>query len=189
MKFFKKIKFILACRKTIIFLPLPIFSYWEFSSFISSINKHNTNVLSLLHGLVFLGAFIAIFIYNSNSDEYRELIRQAKSIGDLDSVGKTIDSLKKVPVKGGVLKFNESIIFYSDTVHTRIIVPSKITKISMHSHFYKCMRYNVNIQYWYKNSLSIESFSAETARALCEAMKVTAAPHLLKSDASDEDED
>ena len=190
MSFFKKLKFKLACRKTAIFFPLLVFSFLEFTTFTSSLsNKPTPSVLALLISLALLGAFIAIFVHNSDSDEYREAIRQAKIIGDLDSVGKMIDSLKKVPVKDGVLKFNDKLIFYSNTYGTRIIVASKITKIFMNTSFYRCKHYNVCIRYRIQNAVTIEMFSAETARALCEALKTTTAPHLLANDTFDEDED
>ena len=189
MSFFKKLKFKLALSKSIIFFPILVFSYLEFATFISSLsNKPTPSVLALLISLALLGVFIAIFVYNSNSDEYREVIRQAKSIGDLDSVGKTIESLKKVPIKDGVLKFNKDLIFYSNVMGTKIIVPSKITKIFMGTSFYKCTHYNVYIFYRIQNAVTIESFSAETARALCERLKITVAPHLLTDDTSDEDD-
>ena len=188
MIFYKKTRLLITFRKTWFFISLLLCGLFEFMLFILSIGNGSTPKYTLiLQGLVFLGLYAAIFAYNLNSNEYRELIRQAKCIGDLDYVGNTIENLKKIPVKRGVLKFNEKLIFYSDSENTKIILPSKITEITASSYFDRRMIHNVYISYSYENFISIESFTKEASGALCEELKRTVAPHLLSNETSDID--
>ena len=187
MKFFTKMRIKTAIDKTMpIGLFFPLMSVCMLSIFISSVSDGAPMLSGLLTALVCLGIYAVILVCLRNNNEYRELIRQAELIGDLDAVGKTIEGLRRIPTKGGVLKANESLIFYTDSICTRIIVPSKITSISESSHFFKCMRYHVNISYLYENHICIEMRSKESAIKLCEELKKTVAPHLSLRSALDD---
>ena len=182
MEFFKRIKLKIAFNKTLPFcLILPSLSFLMLFIFIISLgNGAPLDFKLLLYSVLFLAACVVLIALRMNNNEYKELVRQAKIIGDLETVGNMIENLKSTPVKGGKLKFNESLIFYSDSLSTKLIIPSKITTVYAESHFYKCVHYGVGINYMYENHINIETRSMEEAEELCLMIKKTVAPHLLK---------
>ena len=182
MKFFKRIRLKIAFNKTLPFgFILPALSFLMFFFFMNSLgNGTPLDFKLLLYSVLFLAAWVVLIILRMNNNEYKELVRQAETIGDLETVGNMIENLKSTPVKGGKLKFNESLIFYSDSLSTKLIIPSKITTVYAESHFYKCVHYGVGINYMYENHINIETRSMEEAEELCLLIKKTVAPHLLK---------
>lgn len=181
MNFFKKQRVKIAFRKmspltfSTLFLSCAFFIF-----FILSITTGNIEFPFLLYSLVFLAACAFFTICRLNNDEYRELIRQAKLIGDLETVGETIENLKRIPTKDGILKANESLIFHSGILSVKIIIPSKITEILVSSYYHRgAVRYSVVVRYLTENSISISTFSEESANALCDLLKNMVAPHLL----------
>ena len=181
MKFFKKMKFKIALNKTLPFgFILPALSFLMLFTFMNSFGNGTPLDFSLLlYSVLFSGLWVVFIMLRMNNNEYKELVRQAELIGDLDTVGNMIDNLKRTPVKGGTLKFNPSLIFYSDTLATRIIVPARITSIEASSNHFRCMHYNVGISYLYEGHVTIEVRSMAEARELCALLKRTVAPHLL----------
>ena len=188
MKFFNKIKFKIAFNKTLPFgFILPALSFLMFFFFLNSFgNGTPLDFKLLLSGILFLAAWVVLIMLRMNNNEYKEFVRQAQILGDLETVGTMIENLESTPVKGGKLKFNESLIFYSDSLSTKLIIPSKITTVYAESHFYKCVCYSVGINYMYENHISINMRSMEEAEKLCLLIKKTAAPHLLKENRHDD---
>ena len=183
MKFFKKVRLQMTIYKMVPWYILLFISFFLLGHFISSIkNKTPLSALpyaSLFVGIASLVVFIILLRHYMNDNEYRELIRQANLLGDLESVGATIHSLRDVPIVKGFLRFNQDVIFYSNQLDTKIVIPSKITEISAYSYFYKCTRYVVRVSYLYENSITIEATTKEASEALCVILKKTVAPHLL----------
>lgn len=183
MKFFKKVRLQMTIYKMVPWYILLFISFFLLGYFISSIkNKTPLSALpyaSLFVGIASLVVFIILLRHYMNDNEYRELIRQAKLLGDLESVGATIHSLSDVPIVKGFLRFNQDVIFYSNQLDTKIVIPSKITEISAYSYFHKCIRYVVSVSYLYENSITIEATTKEASEALCVILKKTVAPHLL----------
>ena len=161
--------------------PTLFLSCAYFIFFILFMAYGNIKFSFLLYSLVFLAACAFFTICRLNNDEYRELIRQAKLIGDLETVGETIENLKRIPTKGEILKANESFIFHSGILGVKIIIPSKITEIFVNSCYLRgAVRYSVVVHYLTENSISISTFSEESANALCDLLKNMVAPHLLE---------
>ena len=188
MKFFNKIKFKIAFSKTLPFsFILPALSFLMLFFFLNSFgNVTPLDFKLLLSSILFLAVWVVLIMLRMNNNEYKEFVRQAQILGDLETVGNMIKNLKSTPVKGGKLKFNESLIFYSDSLSTKLIIPSKITTVYAESYFYKCVRYSVGITYMYENHISIYMRSMEEAEELCLLIKKTAAPHLLRENRHDD---
>ena len=191
MIFFKKLRLTLFFKKmSLWFLYLPIAALLAFSFARTSLNNGKSTgagVFFILIGIAVIITLIVVIAKNFNSNEYRELIRQAKIIGDLDTVGKTIDSIENFPTLNGILRFNQDLIFHSDVMGTKIIIPSSITEISTSVFKSRVWLYNVHVRCKYENGISISMSTEEAAKALCDVLKKSVAPHLLESEANNKD--
>ena len=131
-----------------------------------------------------LGIMVAISIISivcniknlAGDDEYKTLIKEAQRVGDLDEVGNMLDNMpRNFYSKSTVdLRFNEKIIFVSETVSgfSYIILPEEIIKI--YTSKSKGPRggwsYLTDIE-TKKGSFSIRTDSPEHSERLCEEMK------------------
>ena len=95
-------------------LPIP---NWLFSLFLIA--------LSLLF---MLGAFSSIKSFFRNK-EYTALINSAADIGELDVVGKLLDSMGKSPYAKGDLRCNQRILFYMFGTEITILKTGTINKL------------------------------------------------------------
>ena len=184
MDFFKKARYRLFIKNILQLVVMPLLSLFFFAEIIRLLFSQEKNVTYLMILPFMCIVFLIIFINTLRhiNNEYNELLRQAKLLGDIESVGEMLAQINEVKRVKELVKFNEKMLFYSGFQSERIVIPSKITEISTPTNTYKGVRYYVHVLYQYEKSIVIEAYTNADAQSLCEELKRTLAPHLLTAD-------
>lgn len=193
MEFFNKIKSKLKVKNliwTIVFIVLAcLFGFIAFSNGFSSemqwqigVRGSNSGIpvpnwliscFLLLMCIIFIGSaflFLKSFIKNT---EFNKMLHVVESMGNAEAIGTMLASMDKNKyAKGGDLRFNESIIFYSKGTEVTVIPPTTIRGIKTEIVGNKGSETNFVCVYYGKDVLKIKT-SEKNVLLLLEDMRKT----------------
>ena len=129
--------------------------------------------LFVLMCVIFLGcafSYIKSFVKNT---EFNKLLQMVEGIGAAEAIGTMLASMEKNKyAKGGDLRFNESILFYSKGTDVKVIPPSAIHAIKTEIVCNKHSETNFVCVYYGKDVLKIKT-SEKNVLLLLEQMRKT----------------
>lgn len=193
MEFFNKIKSKLKVKNliwTILFVALAcVFGFIAISNGFSSemqwqigVRGSNSGIpvpnwliscFLLLMCIIFIGSaflFLKSFIKNT---EFNKMLDVVESMGNAEAIGTMLASMDKNKyAKGGDLRFNESIIFYSKGTEVTVIPPATIRGIRTEIVGNKGSETNFVCVYYGKDVLKIKT-SEKNVLLLLEEMRNT----------------
>ena len=187
MDFFKKIKRRILLNKIPLLLVASINVVAGVMLVFSVLLKKNSNATptEFFFLLISVGSLAVIINLLRDNNDYREILRQANLLGDIETVGKMLESIPKAKETKDLVIFNESVLFYSGFQSMKLIIPSKITKIFTDTGTYKGVRqYYVRVFYQYEQSIVINAYTQNDAESLCEQLRQTFAQHLIDDNKS-----
>ena len=182
MDFFEKIKRRMLLNKLPFILAAGINVVAGVTLVFSGFLKKNSDAtpIAFVFILISVGSLAMLIRTLRDNNDYKEILRQAKLLGDIETVGNMLENTPKAKEAKDLVIFNERVLFYSGYQSTKIIIPSKITKIFTDTGTYKGVRqYYVRVFYQYEQSILINAYTQNDAESLCEQLRQTFAQHLI----------